>query len=248
MILTVDIGNTTIALTVLERSGSDYNMLFAERKPSDGNFRVPLERMLGGFSSIECAVLSSVVPELTEPVCRAVERFAGVSPKIINAASYRGILSYAIPEPERLGLDRIADSAWAAARYPLPAMTVDMGTAATFNVIGEGGVFLGGIIAAGLQTALDALSERAAQLPKLAPSIPERLIGRNTAECMLSGAVIGSAALIDGIAARVEKELGKHVTLILTGGGARLAEPFLTRGHVFEQYLLAKGLALAADT
>ncbi len=251
MILTVDIGNTTIALTVLERSGGDYNALFAEKIPSDGNFHVPLERVLGGFSSIECAVLSSVVPKLTEPVCRAVERFAGVSPKIISAASYRGILSFAIPEPERLGLDRIADSAWAAARYPLPAMTVDMGTATTFNVIGGGigggGVFLGGIIAAGLRTALDALSERAAQLPKLAPDIPERLIGRNTAECMLSGAVIGSAAMTDGIAARVEKELGKPVTLILTGGGARLAEPFLTRGHVLEPYLLAKGLALAAD-
>lgn len=246
MILTVDIGNTTVALTGLERDENDFDVIFAEKIPSDGNFSEPLERVLGGFTGIESAVLSSVVPELTEPICRAVERITGRYPKIINAASHRGILDIALPEPEKIGLDRIADSAWAAARYPLPAVTVDLGTATTFNVIGEGGMFLGGIIAAGIQTSLDALSERAAQLPRLAPSPPLRLIGRNTAECMLSGAVIGTAAMIDGIAERAETELGKPVTLILTGGGAPLVEPFLKHSHVCEPYLLAKGLALNA--
>lgn len=241
MILTIDIGNTTIALTGLDGC---YNVLSAEKLPSGEHFREPLEHALGGFTGIENAVLSSVVPQLTEPVYRAVERIIGKEPKIINAASYRGILNIAIPEPEKLGLDRIADSAWAAVKYPLPAITVDLGTATTFNVIGEGGAFLGGIIAAGLQTSLNALSERAAQLPKLALSPPERIIGRNTAECMLSGAVVGAAAMIDGIAARVEAELGKSAALILTGGGAKLAEPFLLRPYTHEPYLLAKGLAL----
>lgn len=241
MILTIDIGNTTIALTGLD---DGFNVLSAEKIPSAEHFREPLERVLGGFTGIENAVLSSVVPKLTEPVCRAVGRIIGKEPMIINAASYCGILNIAIPEPEKLGLDRIADSAWAAATYPLPAITVDLGTAATFNVIGEGGTFLGGIIAAGLQTSLNALSERAAQLPKLALSPPERLIGANTAECMLSGAVIGAAAMIDGIAARVEAELGKPAALILTGGGAGLTEPFLLHPHAHEPYMLAKGLAL----
>lgn len=247
MILAVDIGNTTIALTGLERSGDEYDVLFTEKIPSDGNFREPLERALGGFTEIGSAALSSVVPELTEPVCRDIERIVGSAPAVISAASYRGILKLAIPEPERLGLDRIADSAWAAARYPLPAVTVDMGTATTFNVIGEGGVFLGGMISAGLQTSLNALSEHTSQLPRLAPAPPERLIGTNTAECMLSGAVIGAAAMIDGIAARVETKLGKPVTLILTGGGAALSEPFVLHYHVREPFLLAKGLALATD-
>lgn len=244
MILTVDIGNTTIALTGLERSGDDFDILFADKMPSDKHFLEPLERVLGGLPKIENAVLSSVVPKLTEPVCHAVEQIIGKEPKIINAASYRGILNIAIPEPEKLGLDRIADSAWAAVKYPLPAVTVDLGTAATFNVIGEGGTFLGGMIAAGLQTSLNALSERAAQLPKLTLAAPEKLIGTNTAECMLSGTVIGAAAMIDGIADRVEAELGKAVTLILTGGGARLIDPMCRRPHIYEPFMQAKGLAL----
>lgn len=247
MILTVDIGNTTIALTGLECVENDFDVIFTEKIPSDEHFREPLEQALGGFSTIENAVLSSVVPGLTAPVYRAVEQIIGKEPAIVNAGSYRNILNFAIPKPEKLGLDRIADSAWAAARYPLPAVTVDLGTAAVFNVIGEGGVFLGGIIAAGLQTSLNALSENTAQLPKLTLSSPERLIGTNTAECMLSGAVIGAAAMIDGISARIEAQLGNPITLILTGGGAKFVEAFLLHPRIYEPYLLAKGLALTID-
>lgn len=241
MILTVDIGNTTIALTSLD---SEYNVLSAKKLLSDRNFREPLERSLGGLPQIKSAVLSSVVPELTEPVCREVERITGKAPNIINADSYQSILNFAIPEPEKLGLDRIAASAWTAIKYPLPAVTVDLGTATTFNVIDESRTFLGGIIAAGVQTSLNALSKRAAQLPKLMLSPAGRLIGTNTVECMLSGAVIGAAAMIDGMTARIESELGKTVTLIITGGGAKFIEPFLLHPHVHEPYLLAKGLAL----
>lgn len=244
MTLCIDIGNTTIALSGID---GEYNVLFAEKIPSDEHFNKPLERVLGGFAGIENAVLSSVAPRFTEPVCRTVKRIIGIEPKVIDHSSYRGFLSFAIPEPEKLGLDRIADSAWAAAKYPLPAVTVDLGTASTFNVIAEGGVFLGGIIAAGLQTSFDALSQRAAQLPKIPLSSPQRLIGKNTVDCMLSGAVIGAASMIDGIVFRIENELSKSVTLILTGGGAKLVEPFLLHNRVFEPYLLAKGLVLTVN-
>ncbi len=243
MILTVDIGNTTIVLTGLD---SGFNVLFSEKVPSDGQFREPLERALSGFRGIEKAVLSSVVPELSEPVCGAVGQIIGEPPKKINAASFSGIWNIALPEPEKIGLDRLADSAWAAAEYPLPAVTVDLGTAAVFNVIGESGAFFGGIIAAGVQTSLNALSERAAQLPELALTSPERLIGRNTAECMLSGTVIGAAAMVDGMTARAEEELGKPASLILTGGCAEFVKQFVRHKFAHEPYLLAKGLALAA--
>ncbi len=247
MILTVDIGNTTTALTGLRRFDNDYNVVFSEKLPSDGDYDELPERVLGGISEVDSVVLSSVVPKHTETVLRALEKGTGKIPEAISVSSYCGVLDIAVPEPEKLGLDRIADSAWAAACYSLPAVTVDMGTATTFNIIDENRVFLGGIISAGLQTSLNALSEHTAQLPRLTLSSPEKLIGTSTAECMLSGAVIGAAAMIDGITARVEAEFGKSVTLILTGGGARFSEPFLLHSHIYEPHLLAKGLALAAE-
>ncbi len=106
-----------------------------------------------------------------------------------------------VPEPQKLGRDRLADSAWAAAHYELPLVTADLGTATTFNVIKKGGIFCGGVIAAGMETGLKALGAHTAQLPKLELQTPERVIGRNTEGCMLSGAVYGTAALLDGVVA-----------------------------------------------
>lgn len=243
MILTVDIGNTTIALTGLD---SGYNVLFNKKIPSDESFREPLKKALGGLN-VHSAVVSSVVPTLTEPVCKAVSEFCGAVTTAISAKTYSDVLSFAIPEPEKLGLDRIADSAWAAVKYKLPVVTADLGTASTFNVIDEGKIFLGGVIAAGIQTSLRTLSECAAQLPEISLCVPKNIIGKNTYECMLSGAVIGAAAMTEGMISRIERELKKPVTPILTGGGAEYVKPFLSEKYIYEPFLLAKGLAMAAE-
>ena len=139
--------------------------------------------------------------------------------------------------------DRLVDAAWAAAHYPLPAVTADLGTATTLNVILPGGVFAGGIICAGIQTCLNALSQRTAQLPQLRVQRPEQLVGRNTRECMMSGAVRGTAAMVDGLVSEIEAELGQPVTLLLTGGGGKYVTEFLRHPHVFDPDLTRKGLA-----
>ena len=121
---------------------------------------------------------------------------------------------------------------------------MDLGTCTTFNVIDEGGVFRGGAICVGMATGLKVLAARAAQLPELRLDQVGSVIGRNTEACMSSGAAIGAAAMIDGMVARMEQELGAPATLVLTGGMARYAEPFCTHPHIYEPHLLAKGLLL----
>ena len=126
-------------------------------------------------------------------------------------------LTFAIDAPERLGQDRIADAAAAAAGYPLPCMTVDLGTATTYNVIDAQRRSLGGFIVPGVLTSLRAISARTAQLPPIAPEAPARLIGKNTVECLNGGAVFGTAAMLEGLADRVEAELGAPLTVVATG-------------------------------
>ena len=198
---------------------------------------------LEGCPEIEGSVMSSVVPRLDGPVSQAAEGLLGRAPVKIQPG--RG-LPFAIPHPELLGLDRIADAVWAAKRYPLPVVTVDLGTATTFNVLNGEGVFLGGLIVSGLETGVKALTDRTARLPSVTLSRPEHRIGRDTEECMRSGAVTGTAALIDGITARIEAELGP-VTLVLTGGWADLVSPLCLHPHDSDPYLLPKGLALLYD-
>ena len=253
MILTIDIGNTTIGLGAVswtEGVAVVRHTARLETVPSrDGAaYRSALCAALTGIGldprRLEGAILSSVVPCLVQPLREAVLGLLGREPVLLTIESDTGLCLDHLPEPERVGLDRIVDAAWAAACLPLPAVTVDLGTATTFNVIGIGGRFLGGVIAPGVETGLRALSSRAAQLPEVPLCTPEDAIGRTTTACMQIGAVTGAAAMIDGLTARFEAQLGTAVSLILTGGLARYVSPLCTHPHTYDPDLLTKGLAL----
>ena len=84
-------------------------------------------------------------------------------------------------------------------------------------------------------------------LPRLDLQIPKRIIGRNTEECILSGTIVGMAAMLDGMVQRIEAELGSPATLILTGGAARFVEPLVLHPHIYDPNLLLKGLAFLCE-
>ena len=193
--------------------------------------------------SFEGSILSSVAPELDDVVSEAITELLG-APPIRVGCDIRTGLTFDVKNPAGLGADRIVDAAYAASAYPLPAMTVDLGTATTVNVIDEGGVFMGGIICPGVETSLLALTTRTSKLPMIIPQKPEHLIGRDTEECMLSGTIMGAAAMIDGFAERIEERVGHPVTLAITGGLSYLVAPLCRYPHIREPELLSKGLYL----
>ncbi len=252
MILTIDIGNTTVSLGGVEKTPQGgYFVRFMERLDTNRHWGVSeytagirriLDRQKSTADDFEGAVLSSVVPYAEEALRESAGQILGKQPMRITAESNLGLVMD-LPEPEKVGRDRLVDAAWAAAHFALPAVTADLGTATTLNVIREGGVFCGGVIAAGVDTGLQALAERAAQLPPITLRVPEHVIGRNTAESMLSGAVAGTAAMLDGIVRQIERELGKPATLVITGGMAKYVEPLVRHPHTYDPELLLKGLA-----
>ena len=162
----------------------------------------------------------------------------------VKPAIDRTGLTMGVPDPHTVGKDRLVDAAYAAAKFPLPVITVDLGTATTFNVVDEDRVFRGGVICPGLSTGLRALGERCAQLPQVRLGSPKSAIGVNTESCMLSGSVLGTAVLLDGIAQRIEEELGRPATLVVTGGLAKYVTPLCRHPLTYDPELLMKGLAL----
>ena len=111
-------------------------------------------------------------------------------------------------------------------------------------MVDEDKVFRGGVICPGLSTGLRALGERCAQLPQVHLSSPKSAIGVDTEKCMLSGSVLGAAVLLDGITQRIEEELGRPVTLVVTGGLAKYVIPLCRHPLTYDPELLLKGLAL----
>ena len=252
MILVVDIGNTTVSFGGIEISDRNaYRVDFTTKldtnctwDTADYTYRHLKKLRLHGKETAEFSgiVISSVVPRVLDVVREALNSIFGLEPLVVTCESRLG-LTLDVPEPQKLGRDRLADSAWAAANYPLPVVTADLGTATTFNVIKAGGVFCGGVIAAGMETGLKALGIHTAQLPKLELQAPERVIGKNTEACMLSGAVIGTAALLDGIVTAIEQELGEPVSFVITGGGAAYVDKLVRHPHSYDPNMILKGLA-----
>ncbi|MBR1937415.1 MAG: type III pantothenate kinase [Spirochaetales bacterium] len=255
MILAIDIGNTTMTYTGLRRKEGGYYVVFNKKVDTIHDktvsfYRNDIARILKlcGYlvEDFEGVILSSVVPSSSPNFTEALTILFKKPPIIVSIDLDTG-LTMDVDAPEKVGHDRLVDSAWAAANYELPAVTVDMGTATTFNVIGKGGVFLGGAIAPGLETGLWALSRRTAQLPEIRQMTPTFSIGKNTVECMEVGSVVGSACLIDGLVKRFEAELGEKVTLVITGWHAKTVEGLCTHDHIFDPDFLPKGLAYLYD-
>ena len=248
MVLAVDIGNTNIVIGGFV----DNKILFRERvstnqTATDLEYSVTVKTALEvhGYSSKEVtgAVLSSVVPSVTNTVKRAIEKCFCVKPLVVGPGVKNG-LSILIDNPKQLGSDLVVDAVAGVNEYPLPLIIVDMGTATTFSVIDKKRSYIGGLITTGLAVSTDALIRRTAQLPRFSFDLPEKVIGTNTVDCLRSGIMYANAATMDGIVDRIEEELGEKCTVVATGGLAGLVTPLCKRKIILDDDLLLKGLML----
>ena len=182
MILAIDIGNTTVTLGGVRIAPQQaYSLEFTARIDinhtwSASQYESAIEQLFEDKnlspSDFRGVIISSVVPSVLTLLQECVRNLFGTEPLLVTSESDLG-MTFSIPEPEKVGRDRLVDAAWAAAHYPLPVITVDLGTATTFNVIRENSVFCGGAIAPGLDMGLGALSERDRPAPAARPPDPE---------------------------------------------------------------------------
>ncbi len=246
MILTADIGNTNITLGVFENDKLIFiSRLATQRHRTSEQYAIELNAVfdLEKLSKkLDGAIISSVVPELTRIFKQAIEKVTGCSALIVAAGLKNG-LKIATDNPKELGADLVAGAVGAIAQYELPCLVMDLGTATKISVIDEGGIFLGCTIAPGISISLDALSLRTSQLPAIELSSPDKAIGTNTIECIRSGTVFGNAAMLDGMASRLEKELGKPIkTLVATGGLGKDIVACCEKNIIFNKDLVLEGL------
>lgn len=246
MVLTVDIGNTNIVVGEWESDKLRFvSRIETDKSMTEDSYTVRLKNILELYSvqyeRIEGSIVSSVVPQVTGSVVNALERLIGKKPLIVGPGIKTG-LNIRIDDPGELGSDLCADAVAALSKYPKPIIIFDMGTATTISVIDGKGCFLGGAILPGVRTSFDALSQTASLLPHIGLEAPRDLIGRNTIDCMKSGAVFGTAALIDGMSQRIEERLGQKATIVATGGNSSYIIPYCKSKIIYDANLLLEGL------
>lgn len=251
MILAIDVGNSNIVVGCIEKADIRFiERLSTDRKKTELEYAVSIKNIMEIYhiqaGELEGGIISSVVPQVTEVMKRAVEKLIKAPVKIVGPGLKTG-LNILIDNPAQLGGDLLVDSVAALAEHEPPLIIIDMGTATTVCVINEKRQYLGGMILPGIRTSLDSLVSNTSLLQQIGLEPPTKVIGSNTIDSMKSGILYGNAAALDGLIERIEEELGQRTTIVATGGLAKFVIPFCKREIAIDDDLLLKGLKIIYD-
>ena len=247
MIVAVDIGNSHIVLGCMD--GASVRCIKRFLTASTFSVRACRAAMKAVLSAdkaacgpFEGAVISSVVPSVTETVKEAVHQLTGRRALVIGPDTDKGI-DIVTDDPRHLAADLVAGAVGALLTLAPPVIVIDMGTATTLTVVNGKGQLQGVVIMPGPDLSLKALADGAALLPRVFPEAPPRCIASNTTDSMKSGVIFGTAAALDGMTDRIEAELGEQAHVIATGGLASVVIPHCRRKIALDDALLLRGLA-----
>lgn len=248
MLLAIDIGNTNVVAGVFEGPTllSHWRLATDPKKTADeyGVLCLSLMARTGRVPEhITGAIISSVVPALTETFESMVETSFGCTPITVSSDLETGLtLKYL--NPKEIGSDRIVNAAAAYEKFRRDLIIVDFGTATTFCAVSGTGDYLGGVIAPGLGISAEALFSRAAKLSKVELVRPKTVIGTDTAGSIQSGLIFGYAGLVDTLIQRITAEMGHSSFVIATGGLAQVIASEAQSIQHIEPFLTLQGLEL----
>ncbi len=248
MLLVIDVGNTNTVLGLYDATQlvHDFRIETAKGRTSDECQVLLLNLLqLAGVKpkDVRASILASVVPSFNDTIIDAVDRAFDHEIMIVGPGIKTG-MPVLYENPREVGADRIVNAVAAYDRVHGASIVVDFGTATTFDCISAQGEYVGGAIAPGMEISANALFARAAKLPRSEISRPPRAVGRNTVHSMQSGIVFGYVGLVDGLVRRLTEEMQTEVTVIATGGLARLIEPESETIDEIDEYLTLEGLRL----
>ncbi|HYM57065.1 MAG TPA: type III pantothenate kinase [Solirubrobacteraceae bacterium] len=248
MLLVVDAGNTQTHLGTFRDGELVHNWRFATvRESTADELGAVLRNLLAlrgvSLENLDAAIVSSTVPQLRPEWTAMAERYLGCEMQVVGPGLKTG-MPIRYDNPREIGPDRLVNAVAGYAKLGGPCVVVDFGTAVTYDIVSADGEYLGGIIFPGVEISMEALTERAAALPKIELGTPRSLIGKTTIDAIRSGIVYGFAAMVDGMLGRLRSELGEDMRALATGGLAEAIVPFCEAIDEVDDELTLTGLRL----
>ena len=248
MLLVVDVGNTQTHLGAFRGEELVHDWRFATvRESTADELGAALRNLLAlrdlGFDDLDASILSSTVPQLRPEWTAMAARYLGHEMPVVGPGVRTG-MPIRMDNPREVGADRLVNSVAAYERIGGACVIVDFGTAITYDCVSPAGEYVGGIIAPGVEISMEALTSRAAAIPRIDLTAPRALIGKSTVEAIRSGVIFGFAAQVDGIVGRLREELGEETEAIATGGLAGAIVPFCDLIDDVDDMLTLTGLRL----
>ncbi|NUM80932.1 type III pantothenate kinase [bacterium] len=248
MLLTIDIGNTHTVLGIYQGESllAHWRLTSANSKTEDEVFALFAffcEQKNIDIRKIDGIIISSVVPEQTPVYARMGENYFSIKPFDVSAHLDTG-LKILYDNPFAVGADRICNAVAGLHKYGGPIVVVDFGTATTFDCVSANAEYLGGLIMPGIETASIDLHKRAAKLPKVDLTFPDKLIATNTSDSMRAGIMFSAVDGVDGILRRLKKEMGEKTKIVGTGGLAHVIVEKSELLKIVEPHMVLEGLRL----
>lgn len=247
MLLVVDVGNTQTHFGTFDGEVLVEHWRFATvRESTSDELGAALRNLLAlrgfGFEDLEASIVSSTVPQLRPQWTAMAAQYLGHDMPVVGPDLRTG-MPIRIDNPRELGADRLVNAVAAHARLGGPVAVVDFGTAITFDLASADGEYMGGIIAPGVEISMEALTARAAALPRIDLTPPRSVLGKGTVEAIRSGVLYGFAAMVDGILARLRAE-HPGLRAVATGGLAGVVVPHCSLIDEVDDLLTLQGLRL----
>lgn len=247
MLLLIDVGNTNTTIGLYDNGIKHVLKCKTVINGSTDNLSFLLNNFIKKhqMKAPEGAAICSVVPQATPLIATAIRKVFRIDPLIVSSKIKTG-LKFKIKNPATLGADRLAAAVGAHKLYKGDLIVVDFGTATTLCVVTANGEYRGGAIMPGIGISAEALHEKTAKLSrvKLKPPAPERAIGRDTAENILAGLVLGHAGGVERIIKEIKIEAGIKPKVIATGGMADLVSPYIKIIWAVNHFLTLEGLRI----
>jgi type III pantothenate kinase len=248
MLLAVDVGNTQTHFGTYRDGELVEHWRFATVRESTADelgaaLRSLLELRGIGLADLDASIVSSTVPQLRPEWEAMTARYLGHEMLVVGPGIRTG-MALRYDNPREIGPDRLVNAVAAYERVRGACVVVDFGTAVTFDPVSGDGEYLGGIITPGVEISMEALTARAAALPRIDLAPPRALIGKTTIDAIRSGVVYGFAGQVDGILRRLRAEMGDELEAIATGGLAGHIVPYTEEIDDTDDLLTLTGLRL----
>lgn len=247
MLLVVDVGNTHITLGVFD--GKDIKATFratAKQPRTSDEYGIQLCDLLEhrdfNIKDITDVIISSVVPDVMHSLISAIIKYFHVRPFVPTTLDMG--LKINTEHPKEIGPDRIVDAVAAYEKYGGPVIVIDFGTATTYDVVTEDGVFEGGVISPGIRTSARALWGGAAMLPEIEIRKPNSIIAKETVSSMQGGLVFGYIGQTEYIVKKMKAAGYENAKVVATGGLGNIIVPETDVIDIYDPLLTLEGLRM----
>lgn len=249
MLLVMDVGNTNTVLGLYDEEVLVHDWrIRTEVHMTVDEYGILLKNLLESrnlpLSVVTDVIVSSVVPPVLNHIEGFCRKYFDTEPLVVGPGIRTG-MPILYDNPKEVGADRIVNAVAAYETYQNAVIVVDFGTATTFDYVSERGEYMGGVICPGILISCEALFQKASKLPRVEIfAKPKSILAKNTIASMNAGIVYGYAGLVEGIIARMKREIQKPLTVVATGGLASLIASECPAIERVDDFLTLKGLKI----